>query len=405
MTLNTTKLGIAVFDQALGGIYLHKPTILCCRRKSGKFVVATQLMVKTLLAGERMVLFTAKNPEEVIRSVPSDVIDIGEAVENGQLLICSYNAMEREGTGPYAPLPFPQALNELTALVNDNGVSYAIFDSVVPWTAINPLEAMQEHVDTFFSTLEGLGLTSLLLLPEPASAAALSLSTTLREFCPINIEIISKNFGAEFTLQVTKFQGLKGGAKILPREFPLDLKPGVGFESPDAPKGKTMDDLATLEAFSRTAAANKQKSAPAFRPFFVGGPTDFSGSASMPLPAATPGKADSAFTPFVAPQGPAPAAPVPAAPAAPPPPTFSPFLAPAAPTPVASPAAASAPAESEESTAAPSSGAKDGFSFASVIDLPEFPHQEQGTNKAPTPPAAPPAKPQTSGIKFSSVIS
>jgi KaiC/GvpD/RAD55 family RecA-like ATPase len=58
---NTTKLGITVFDQAFGGIYLHKPTILCGRRKSGKFVVATQLMVKTLRVGGRVVLFTAKN--------------------------------------------------------------------------------------------------------------------------------------------------------------------------------------------------------------------------------------------------------------------------------------------------------------------------------------------------------
>ena len=395
MTINTTKLGITVFDQALGGIYLHKPTILCGRRKSGKFVVATQLMVKTLRAGEKIVLFTIKSPEEVIRSVPSDSINIGEAVDSGQFLICSYNAMKREGTGPYAPLPFPQALDELTALVKDTGVSYVIFDTIVPWTAISPLEAMQEHVDTFFSTLEGLELTSLLLLPEPASAAALSLSTTLREFCPINIEITSKNYGAEFTLLVTKYQGLKGGAKILPREFQLDLKPGVGFESPDAPKTKTMEDL---EAYSRSATAKKQKSAPAFRPFFVGGPADFTGSA----PAASA----------------APASPATPKPATPPPPSFAPFLAPSSSQPVAAPTfstpaptspAPTAPAPTTPQPAAPvvaaASGAQDGFSFASVIDLPEFPHQPTEQVKAPTQPPSSPPPPKNSGIKFSSVIS
>ena len=157
---NTTKLGITVFDQTFGGIYLHKPTILCGRRKSGKFVVASQLMGKTLLVGDKIVLFTQKTPEEVLRMVPADTLDVSGAVENGQLIICPYSAMTREGTGPYAPLPFPQALDELTKLVNDNGISYAIFDSIVPWTAIHPLEAMPEHVDTFFSALDGLGLTS-----------------------------------------------------------------------------------------------------------------------------------------------------------------------------------------------------------------------------------------------------
>ena len=140
MTPNsTTKLGISVFDQAFGGIYMHRPTIICGRRKSGKFVVATQLMVKTLLVGDRIILFTAKNPEEVIRAVSNDLLDLGEAVENGQLLICPYSSMRRSGTDPYAPLPFPQALEELTALVKDNDVSYAIFDSIVPWTSIQPL--------------------------------------------------------------------------------------------------------------------------------------------------------------------------------------------------------------------------------------------------------------------------
>ena len=118
MTPNsTTKLGISVFDQMFGGIYMHRPTIVCGRRKSGKFVVATQLMAKTLLVGDKIVIFTAKNPEEVIRAVPPDIVDLRAAVENGQLLICPYSGMQRAGTGPYAPLPFPQALDELTSLV------------------------------------------------------------------------------------------------------------------------------------------------------------------------------------------------------------------------------------------------------------------------------------------------
>ncbi|MBQ6247044.1 MAG: hypothetical protein IJK04_09280, partial [Kiritimatiellae bacterium] len=306
MAPNTTKLGISVFDQAFGGIYLHKPTILCGRRKSGKFVVASQLIVKTLLVGDKIVLFTQKTPEEAMRMMPADSFDVGEAVENRQLIICPYAAMAREGTGPYAPLPFPQALDELAKLVSDNGITYAVFDSIVPWTAIHPLEAMQEHVDTFFSTLDGLGLTSLLLLPEPASAAALSLSTTLRELCPINLEIASKNFGAEFTMQVTKYQGMTGAAKKLPMKFALDLTPGVGFDSPDAHKPRTMGDLEALETFSHSALAHKQKAGPAFRPFQAGGPATFCAPTHAAPTTAAP-----------TPAAPAPAAPTPPVKAAP----------------------------------------------------------------------------------------
>ena len=405
---NTTKLGISVFDQAFGGIYLHKPTILCGRRKSGKFVVATQLMVKTLLVGDKIVLFTAKNPEEVIRSVPSDVVDLSEAVENGQLLICPYSNMARSGTGPYAPLPFPQALDELSSLVKDNDVSYAIFDSIVPWTAIHPLEAMQEHVDTFFSTLDGLGLTSLLLLPEPASAAALSLATVLREVCPINIEISAKNFGAEFTMQVTKYQGHSGAARKLPQKFALDLTPGVGFDSPDAPKTKTISDLEAFASSSRAAAALRQNPAPAFRPFLAGGLANFedSGAASQNEPKAESPK-PKAEIPKPQAESQKPKAERP---------SFAPFI--------ASPSGLSSfdiqpspepgtrnqkPETGNQKPEAPApgpssaSGATDGFSFASVIDLPEFPHEPPPSARTKPNPATKPAH-GGSGIQFSSVI-
>jgi archaellum biogenesis ATPase FlaH len=377
---NTTKLGITVFDQAFGGIYLHKPTILCGRRKSGKFVVATQLMVKTLRVGDRVVLFTAKNAEEVIRAVPTDTLNLEEAVESRQLLICPYSSMERSGTGPYAPLPFPQALDELSKLVKANGVTYAIFDSIVPWTAVQPLEGMQEHVDTFFSTLDGLGLTSLLLLPEPASAAALSLATVLREVCPINIEISSKNFGAEFTMQVTKYQGLQGAARKLPQKFALDLTPGVGFDSPDAPKAKTLSDLEAFASSNHAAAAHGRNASPAFRPFLAGGLATFAGDGAAAAGATSPGepKPDGHKAAAVSQQ-----------PAA------------SGQKPQAETQKQTAELEMRPSANAAASGAEDGFSFASVIDMPEFQHDGQPAAR-PEPTNQPP--PIDSGIQFSSVI-
>ncbi len=418
MTPNsTTKLGISVFDQYFGGIYMHRPTIVCGRRKSGKFVVATQLMAKTLLVGDKIVIFTAKNPEEVIRAVPPEIVDLRAAVENGQLLICPYSGMQRSGTGPYAPLPFPQALDELTSLVKANGVSYAIFDSIVPWTAIQPLEAMQEHVDTFFSTLDGLSLTSLLLLPEPASAASLSLATILREVCPINIEISAKNFGAEFSMQVTKYQGLPGAAKKLPHKFALDLTPGVGFDSPDAPKAKTMSDLEELETYSRIAAAQNQKATPAFRPFLTGGPANFSGTNTATTSAApeqakveSPKPKDESRKPEAVPGWAA-------ATSAPPLPSFAAaagaFLPSQSKAGSRKPEAAATPAGGDSSAGPPAldppaavpSGAQDGFSFASVIDMPEFPHASSPQPPArPKPPPSDPPPQKVSGIQFSSVI-
>lgn len=424
---NTTKLGIKVFDQALGGIYLHKPTIVCGRRKSGKFVVATQLMAKTLLAGEKIVIFTAKTPEEIMSSISSGIVDLGVAAEIGQLVICPYSAMERPDMGPLDPLPFPQALDELSALVKENAITYAIFDTVVPWTAIQPVEAVQEHVDTFLSTLDSLGLTSLLLLPEPASPASHGLAKALREGCPINIELAAKHFGAEFTMQVTKYQGLHGAAGKLPLKFELDLTPTVGFDAMETKAAKRGIEAIALSAVA--TGAHGSEAAPAFRPFVAGQLVDFA-SPPPATPAATPAAQTAPFASFIAgkpvssPVAPAtPTAtkapqrasfapfiagkptPMPAAPAAPATQTaqrasFTPFI---ASKPGFSPAAPAAPA----TKAAPApSGDANGFSFSNVINLPEFPHHDAPAagREPPAPPRQPAPPPETPEIQFSSVI-
>lgn len=414
---NTTKLGIAAFDNALGGIYLHKPTVVCGRRKSGKFVVATQLMAKTLLVGDKVVIFTAKTPEEILRSVSSSIVNLNEAAESGQLLICPYSSMERPDAGPYATLPFPQALDELCALVRENAITYAIFDTVVPWTAIQPVEAMQEHVDTFLSTLDSLGLTSLLLLPEPASPASHSLAKALREGCPINIELASQHFGAEFTMQVTKFQGLHGSAGKLPLKFKLDFTPDVGFNSVETKAGNK--DIGVIALPSGAMAGRGHEAAPAFRPFLAGGLVDFAGSNLAAVGAPPAMKAPSAPPAIPA----MPAAPV--TPSAQQAPSFAPFLAnqpgpsfatPAAPaTPAAQQAPSFAPfianqpgpsfSDQGHSDAQAPSGSGDGVSFADVIDLPEFHHTARpaAPRERPKPPPPPPP-PKAPDIQFSSVI-
>ena len=282
MALNTTKTGIEVLDRDFGGIYLHHPTILCGRRNSGKFVFASQFLVKTLRIGERVIVFTYKRPEDVIASISSDNIDINDAVSTGQLIICPYSSMRPDSSDRNAPLPLPDVLDELTTIVKENGVSYAIFDTVVPWTAIESLEAMPDHVSKFISTLSALGLTSLLILPDPASPAAQSLSTALREQCPINIELEARNFGANFIVRVTKFQGM--AQMKLPIEYKLDILPEEGFVDTASEEKHHIDEIAAIAQANASVPAS---SAPVFRPFLAPSLTSFR-SAMAPQPVVPP---------------------------------------------------------------------------------------------------------------------
>ena len=108
MALVRTKSGIPALDNAFGGLYLKRATLVSGRRKSGKSIIAVQFLAKALQSGENAVIFTAKTPTEITMALDDRGVDSRQAIESGQLILCPYSAMKREGTGPFAPLPFPQ---------------------------------------------------------------------------------------------------------------------------------------------------------------------------------------------------------------------------------------------------------------------------------------------------------
>lgn len=388
MALVRTKSGIPALDNAFGGFYLKRATLVSGRRKSGKSIIAVQFLAKALQSGENAVIFTAKTPTEITMALDDRGVDSRQAIESGQLILCPYSAMKREGTGPFAPLPFPQASEELAKLVLDHSISCAIFDSVVPWTAIEPLGKMQENAEDFINSLAALKLTSLLLLPNAASPAAQSLTNALRELCPTNIELESKRFGAEFVLRVTKYQGVTN--INLPWEKTLMVIPGGGFVSQEDGRAQIEAEMAAI----RHATTEKpQKSlAPKFHPLIQQGPADFAGGAAAPAPA------------WTKPAQPSPdSAPAPNPPAAQPPhkARFKPLVAPSADVFASEDQAAAAPAT--VNAAAPgrpeaAHGHQDGPkpSFASVIDIQGFaPNARRASPPSATPqtPATPAAHP------------
>ena len=139
----------------------------------------------------------------------------------------------------------------------------------------------------FISTLSSLDVTSLLLLPEPASPAATSLAGVLRELCPINIEKESHEFGANFVLRVTKFQSM--AKESIPLEVTLDIVPGVGFGDPAAAGKPRLDEMVSV------GPATEPKLA--FRPFMSPSLASFSTNGIQGPAPSGPACVESARTP------------------------------------------------------------------------------------------------------------
>ncbi len=235
MSFRKTKLGIAPFDKAFGGIYLGHATLLWGARASRKEFLAAQFAAKILLSGERLCVMADDNPENFLLDVESFGFDAQPAIESGQLVLL--NALggiasgATPGTSAMGPLlPFPKALEELRELAITRSIQYFFFHSVLPWVATLPSSDIHARVDTFVSALEGSSLTSLLLLPRPASPVATTLRDELAERCPIVLEMIT-DAEAGHHLHVSKYRGATRTS--LPADIPLAIRPEKGFVSPD----------------------------------------------------------------------------------------------------------------------------------------------------------------------------
>ena len=236
LSFNKTRLGFDPLDKALGGIYFNHPTLVNGPRNSGKSLLSAQFAAKVLQTGERVCVMVESNPNDFFLDLQSVNVDVGAAVGSGQLLALSCkNFADTQATAGSATLPFPAALEELRELTTSKSIPFFIFNTVLPWVAV-PLAEMPARVEEFTSATETMGITSLLLLPRPASPAAVRLRDTLAERCPIGLQLVQGD-GVRH-IRVTRYRGATDIS--LPADYPVAILPGRGFVAQEEADGTSL---------------------------------------------------------------------------------------------------------------------------------------------------------------------
>ena len=439
--IETTKLGLAPFDAAVGGVYFNMPTVVRGRRGCGKTVLAAHFADKVLRTGERLLYFCESQPESVILDARSAGFDFESPVRSGQLaLVPVRSAFSVAQDGEF---PFAEALGEMRALASRTSAGFAVFSSVVPWLAVSPVSAMPRRVDELLSALSAASLTSLLLVHKPASSAAEALVSKLSEECPVVLEMDA--FGSSSReLRVIKYRGRDD--LRLPMSFSLELASGKGLVTPVASPVPEPAGNAAVSQFAvpvksaaprqepvSASSARRRSRAMLFQAPASAGktPAPVPGSASRSESASAPSASKSApgsrrrATLFSAPSAAAPAAPASAPPPAPsasaPAAKSGPrrratlFSAPAptpisdlSPAPIPAPIPAPAPAPAPAPIPAPAQAVP---SVPSVPSVPVAPSPVPSVPVAPSPvpsvpvaPAPPVAASHRGRIRFSNVI-
>jgi len=225
--VDKTKLGITFFDTCFGGVYRGRQSLCSGRNGSGKSILAYHFLNQALQDGDKALLLSPYRAHDTIIIAECIGMPFAEAVSSGQLTILEYTSFIPESTASTNVMLPPQSFMELQETIEAQSIRRLVFDTVLPWVAIQPVSRIAEHVYSFIHALERLGVTSLLTLPKPVSNPAFTLKSRLEDLCPVVINL-DHTGGANRVLRVTKYLG---EIRNLSTPFPFVISPKKGILS------------------------------------------------------------------------------------------------------------------------------------------------------------------------------
>ncbi len=227
MIVDKTKLGITFFDTCFGGIYRGRQSLCSGRNGSGKSILAYHFLNQAIQDGDKALLLSPYRAHDTIIIAESVGLPFADAVGSGQLTILEYASFIPESNASANVMLPPQSFMELQETIETQSIRRLVFDTVLPWVAIQPVSRIAEHIYSFIHALERLGVTSLLTLPKPVSNPAFTLKSRLEDLCPVVINLDHAD-GSNRVLRVTKYLG---EIRNLSTPFPFVICPGKGIVS------------------------------------------------------------------------------------------------------------------------------------------------------------------------------
>ena len=214
-------IGIPELDDKFSGIYVGHVTFLTGASGEGREVAVGAALNSYYRMDEQVLAVFAESADRVALRAREVGYDLEKATENGALSIL-YHAYK-----PGEELPVRESLEEVIAEARRISAGVLFIQDARPWLEVHPVFAAPERVAEFVSTLEESGLTTIVALPEPVSAAAKKVWGEMKNRSSVAIQFRRDRMGNYF-MKVLDYMGLTANVR-LPYETPLKFVPREGF--------------------------------------------------------------------------------------------------------------------------------------------------------------------------------
>ena len=214
-------IGIPVLDDKFSGIYVGHVAFLTGASGEGREVAVGAALNNYYRLDEHVLAVFAESTDHIALRAREVGYDLEKATEIGALSTL-YHAYK-----PGEVLPVRESLEEIIAEAHSISASVLFIQDARPWLEVHPVSAAPERVEEFISILEESGLTAIVALPEPVSAAAKKVWEEMKDRSSVAIQFHRDRLG-NYLMKVLAYMGLTANVR-LPYETPLKFVPGEGF--------------------------------------------------------------------------------------------------------------------------------------------------------------------------------
>lgn len=203
--------GISLVDSAWGGLYKGGTYLLVGERKTGKTLLSLQFAVECAKQKEVCLFFTNSRPKDLMIQAASIDVDLEDYMNQNLIIVVRVASPPEINDSGDRDVFLSEYLSDIITVVQQYNPSRIVFDEITPYVGYDDVNLLRETFSDTFENIEDLGITSLLILREPASPTSRLIYNILNSYSTGVIKLIKKS---------DEFDSPKTGV--------IDIQPNVG---------------------------------------------------------------------------------------------------------------------------------------------------------------------------------
>jgi circadian clock protein KaiC len=174
--------GIQLVDNTWGGFYKGGTYLLVGERKTGKTLISIQYAIEAVKQKGTCLYFTNARPKDIIIQAASIDVDLEDYINQNKIIIVRVAPPNDQLVFTDKDSLLSEYLSDIENLVNQYNPTRLIFDEITPYVDYEDTNKLKNIFTSTFERIEDRGITSLLILREPASFEAQLIFNVLSSF-------------------------------------------------------------------------------------------------------------------------------------------------------------------------------------------------------------------------------